>query len=372
VTEGNVAVTPTWLSHVRTETTRKNDPKNLLSGRKDSPVEKIGILQGKTIDTSLQTRVPTTNTSEMKPKLIVLLLFSFLVMNAFAQGDFSGSDTTRLVILGSGNPNPSPSQSGCSVAIIVFNTPYIIDFGPGLIRRAAALSPSYGGKISGLEVKNIKRAFLTHLHSDHTAGFPDLILTPWVMGRDEPLEVYGPEGINKMTENILEAYEEDIRYRLYGSEPANNQGWRVNSHEFMNEGVIYRDENVKVEAFPVPHGSWPNSWGFRFTTPDKVIVVSGDTRPSEKILEYARDADILVHEVYSKKGFDTKNETWKAYHSENHTSTYELGEIAAKTNPGLIVLYHILYWGASDQELLDEIATVYKGKVAVGHDLDVY
>ena len=308
----------------------------------------------------------------MKIKSAVLLFFFCGLIKAYAQRDFSDSDTTRLVILGSGNPNPSPSQSGCSLAIVVFDTPYIIDFGPGLIRKAAAMSPTFGGKIKGLEVKNIKRAFLTHLHSDHTTGYPDLILTPWVMGRDEPLEVYGPEGINKMTENILDAYREDISYRLYGSEPANNQGWRVNSHEFIKEGVIYKDKNIKVEAFPVPHGTWPNSWGFRFTTPDKIIVISGDTRPSEKITEYAKDADILVHEVYSKKGFDTKSESWKAYHSEQHTSTYELGEIAAKTNPQLIVLYHILFWGASEQELTDEIATKYKGKVNAGRDLDVY
>lgn len=308
----------------------------------------------------------------MKFKVLILLLLSFWGMNVFAQRDFSYSDTTKLVILGSGNPNPSPFQSGCSLAIIVFDTPYIIDFGPGLIRKAAAMSPTYGGKFAGLDVKKIKRAFLTHLHSDHTSGYPDLILTPWVVGRDEPLEVYGPEGINKMTENILEAYEEDIRYRLYGSEPANNQGWRVNSHEFMKEGVIYQDENVKVEAFPVPHGTWPNSWGFRFTTPDKIIVISGDTAPSEKVVEYARNADILVHEVYSKKGFDTKTEFWQNYHSKQHTSTYELGEIARKTNPKLIVLYHILFWGASEQELRDEIATKYRGKVIVGNDLDVF
>ena len=109
---------------------------------------------------SLHAKAHAANTSDMKPKLIVLLLFSCCIMNAFSQRDFSGSDTTRLVMLGSGNPNPSPSQSGCSVAIIVYNTPYIIDFGPGLIRKAAAMSPTYGGKISGLEVKNIKRAFL--------------------------------------------------------------------------------------------------------------------------------------------------------------------------------------------------------------------
>ncbi|MCT4648188.1 MAG: MBL fold metallo-hydrolase [Carboxylicivirga sp.] len=210
----------------------------------------------------------------------VLVLILSLTTTMFAQRDFSDSEITKVVMLGTGNPNPSPEQSGCSVAIIVNKTPYIVDFGPGLIRSAAALTPRYGGEIETLDAKNIKRAFLTHLHSDHTTGYPDLILTPWVMGRDEPLIVYGPEGINEMTHHILEAYEKDIQYRLYGYEPANNQGWRVKSHEFLEEGIIYKDENVSVEAFPVPHGTWPNAWGFRFTTPDKVIVISGDTGSS--------------------------------------------------------------------------------------------
>ena len=308
----------------------------------------------------------------MVKKFLLLLFFSLLIVNVLAQRDFSDSDTTKLVILGSGTPNPSPWQSGCSLAIIVFNTPYIIDFGPGLIRKSAAMSPTYGGNITGLEVKNIKKAFLTHLHSDHTTGYPDLILTPWVMGRNEPLEVYGPEGINKMTEKILEAYEDDIKYRLYGTEPANNQGWRVNSHEITSEGIVYQDDNIKVEAFPVVHGTWPNAWGFRFTTPDKIIVISGDTAPCDKIIEYAKEADILVHEVYSKAGFDKRSESWKNYHSTHHTSTLELGEIANKTNPKLTVLYHILYWGSSEQDLLDEINKEYKGKVMVGRDLDVF
>jgi len=212
--------------------------------------------------------------------------------------------TTALLIsltisVAAGTPNPDPNHSGCSVAIVVNDTPYIIDFGPGLIRKAAALSPRYGGRIRGLEVKRIKRAFLTHLHSDHTTGYPDLILTPWVMGRDEPLEVYGPEGIVEMTANILEAYREDIRYRLYGLEPANDRGWRVNAHA-IKEGVVYKDANVKAEAFPVRHGSWPNAFGFRFTTPDKVIVISGDTRPCDNIVKYGKGADILIHEVYCK------------------------------------------------------------------------
>ncbi|WP_340077368.1 MBL fold metallo-hydrolase [Leptobacterium sp. I13] len=308
----------------------------------------------------------------MKNVLLVFILLISFQYKIVAQKDFSNSDITKVVLLGTGTPNPSPYQSGPSTAIIVNDVPYIVDFGPGLIRKASAMSPTYGGTIKGLEVKNIKRAFLTHLHSDHTTGYPDLIFTPWVLERDEPLEVYGPEGINEMTHHILQAYKEDIKYRLYGLEPANDQGWRVNSHEIKKEGVVYEDENVKVEAFPVPHGSWPNAWGYRFTTPDKVIVISGDSAYSEKIIEYAKGADILLHEVYYKKGYDKKDDFWKKYHARNHTSTLEIGEIAKQAQPGLVILYHILFWGATDKDLLDEVATKYKGKVVVGKDLDAY
>ena len=303
----------------------------------------------------------------------ILILFIIILMldSTFAQQDYSNSEITKVILLGTGNPNPDPEHSGCSVAIVVNETSYIIDFGPGVIRQAAALSPRYGGPIEGLNVKNIKRAFLTHLHSDHTTGYPDLILTPWVMGRDEPLEVYGPEGIEEMTGNILSAYQEDIKYRLYGLEPANDKGWRVNAHTIA-EGIIYEDENVKVEAFPVEHGSWPNAFGYRFTTPDKVIVISGDTTPCENIIKYSEGADILLHEVYYKKSYDTKNDFWKTYHAANHTSTIELGEIASESKPGLVIMYHILHWGATDEQLLEEISQTYDGKVMVGSDLDIY
>lgn len=304
--------------------------------------------------------------------LFILLLCIFASISTSAQRDFSNSDITKVILLGTGNPNPAPNQSGCSVLILVNDTPYIVDFGPGLIRRAAALTPKYGGKLENLKIAKLKHAFLTHLHSDHTTGYPDLILTPWVMGRNAPLQVYGPEGTDKLTSNILKAYEDDIRYRVYGTEMANDLGWRVNSHEFMKEGIIYQDDNVKVEAFPVTHGTWPNAWGFRFTTPDKVIVISGDTTPNEKVIEYAKGADILIHEVYSKAAFDKRKKSSQEYHKKQHTSTYELGEIGNKTNPGIIVLYHILFWGYTEQDLLDEISTVYKGKVISGRDLDIF
>ena len=305
-------------------------------------------------------------------QLTGILLFLILPVGSLSQDLLPPSSVTRVVLLGTGTPNPSPERSGPSVAVVVHDTPYLVDFGPGVVRRAAAVSPRYGGNIQGLAVKNLKHAFLTHLHSDHTAGYPDLILTPWVMGRDAPLEVYGPEGLRNMTDHILEAYCEDIRYRLYGMEPANNEGWRVNAHEIREEGVVYRDSNVTVEAFPVQHGTWPNAWGYRFTTPDRVVVISGDTRPTEKIVEYARGADILIHEVYSQAMWEKKDDFWKRYHKRNHTSTLELGRLAARARPRLVVLYHILSWGADDDDLLKEIAREYDGPVVVGKDLDIF
>ncbi len=285
---------------------------------------------------------------------------------------FPTSEITKIVLLGTGTPNSDPSCSGCSIVIIVNDIPYILDFGPGLIRQVSALSTEYGGNIEALNCKNFKRAFLTHLHSDHTTGYPDLILTPWVLGRDEPLEVYGPEGTKEMTENILKAYREDISYRLYGMEPANNSGWRVNTYEICSEGEIYRDENVTVEAFPVLHGTWPNAFGFRFKTPDRTIVISGDTAPCEMIEKYSQGADILIHEVYYKKALDKRNEFWKKYHSTNHTSTFELGKLAKRVNPGLVILYHILFWGGSEEDILNEIRQEFDGNIVLGNDLDVF
>lgn len=281
------------------------------------------------------------------------------------------SSRTKVILLGTGNPNPDPKHLGCSLIILVDETPYVVDFGAGLVRQAAALTPEYGGVIEELDIKNLAIAFLTHMHSDHTIGYPDLILTPWVMGRKKPLEVYGPDGITEMTENILKAYRDDIKYRLYGLEPVNNEGWRVNAYE-IREGVVYEDTNVTVEAFLVKHGTWPNAYGYRFTTPDKVIVISGDTAPCENIINYSLGVDILIHEVYFKKAFDEKDKFWKRYHSINHTSTYELAEIANKTRPGLLVLDHVLFWGGSEQEILDEIAQGYDEKVVVGTDLQVF
>ncbi|HSG49526.1 MAG TPA: MBL fold metallo-hydrolase, partial [Longimicrobiales bacterium] len=241
---------------------------------------------------------------------------------------------TRVVLLGTGTPNPDPARSGPALAIVVDSVPYLVDAGPGVVRRAAQAAQD--GE-EGLAVHRLARVFLTHLHSDHTAGLPDLLLSPWVLERDEPLQVVGPQGTERMMGHIREGYLEDIHMRIFGLEPANDRGHRVEARD-VEPGLVYQDERVKVTAIPVIHGSWPSAFGYRFETPDRVIVVSGDAAPSEALVDACDGCDILIHEVYARSGWERREPVWQRYHAAFHTSGYELGELAARARPRLLVL----------------------------------
>jgi ribonuclease Z len=269
---------------------------------------------------------------------------------------------TLVVMLGTGTPNPDPERSGPAVAVIAGGQPYLVDCGPGVVRRAAA---------AHLEMPALTRLFITHLHSDHTAGYPDLMLTPWVLEREEPLEVYGPPGTQAMTDHLLAAYDEDIQIRLHGSQPQNATGIEVEVHE-IEPGLVYRDDNVTVTAFAVRHGAWDHAFGYRFETADRSIVISGDTTPTDAVVEACNGCDVLVHEVYAKAGWDRRSPDWQAYHAAAHTSGIELGVLAAKARPKLLVLSHQLMWGATEEELLAEIRQSFDGDVVFADDLDVY
>jgi ribonuclease BN (tRNA processing enzyme) len=274
---------------------------------------------------------------------------------------------TQIVLLGTGTPNADPTRSGPAVAVVVGRTPYLVDFGPGVVRQASA---AHADGVEALEISNLRRAFLTHLHSDHTAGYPDLMLTPWTLGREAPLEVYGPPGLRAMTDRILSAYAEDIRERLEGLEPANKTGHQTEAFE-IDPGTVYEDEWVVVEAFRVNHGSWP-AYGYRFTTSDRVIVISGDTAPFAGWEAAYRTCDVLIHEVHSFAGLASQEPAWQAYHRAVHTSTTELAEVASVARPKLLVLYHQLFHGVSESTLLQEVRDRYSGEVVCGRDLGVY
>jgi ribonuclease BN (tRNA processing enzyme) len=276
---------------------------------------------------------------------------------------------TQIVMLGTGTPNADPDRSGPALAIVVNGESYLVDAGAGIVRRAAAAQRA--DNIAALAPPKLHRVFITHLHSDHTVGLPDLLLTPWVLERTAPLEVYGPPRTKRMVDLISQAYADDIHIRLTGGEPSNKTGYRANAHDVL-PGIIYRDSNVTVRAFKVPHGGWDNAYGYVFQTKDRKIVVSGDTGPSDAVAKACDGCDVLVHEVYSAEKLKTRTPAWQAYHSSFHTSGYELGDIATRARAKSVILMHQLYWGDDDAELIREVSMKYSGPVLPGRDLSVY
>jgi len=269
---------------------------------------------------------------------------------------------THVVLLGTGTPNPDIARFGPAVAIVVNGVPYLVDAGAGVVRRAVA---------AGIPVASLRRVFLTHLHSDHVIGMPDLLLTPWVLERTEPLEVYGPTGTRAMMDHLIQAYDADIRRRIDGLQPQNETGWRAEVRPLL-PGVVYQDSLVTVTAIPVPHEEWPEAWGFRFQTADRAIVVSGDTRWSDALIAACDGCDVLVHEVYSDAGLARREPDWQRYHTSAHTGAGDLGRLATQARPGLLLLYHQLHMGTSDDSLVAEVRRTFTGRVVSGKDLGVY
>jgi ribonuclease BN (tRNA processing enzyme) len=277
-------------------------------------------------------------------------------------------------MLGTGTPKPDPSRSGPATAIVVNDAPYLVDFGPGVIRRAAA-AYAKGVRAFGVGVANLKTAFLTHLHSDHTMGYPDLIFTPWLMGRRDSLKVYGPKGLKAMTENILKAWEIDLGVRTSGGHA--RSPCRVDAHE-ITPGLIYRDANIAVTAFPAHHGDDLEAFGFRIEALDRIIVLSGDTSPTQSLLDHCGGCDVLIHECYPLSTFNTASPAWQEFRRTHHTSTKELAEIANTVKPGMLIIYHHSNAGGgplgadTEDVLLDEIRKAYAGPVVMAHDLDIF
>ncbi len=300
------------------------------------------------------------------------LILGLAAVAAFAQ-PAQQTQTTQLVMLGTGNPNADPDRSGPAVAVVRNGKSYLIDAGPGVVRRAAAAARTFD--IPALTARNLRVLFLTHLHSDHTIGLVDVILTSWVLERDVPLELYGPPGTKAMVDHLLAAYNEDIRNRLDGLEPANENGYKVNVHEIRGPGLLLDDGNVRVTAFAVPHGDWAVSYGYRFDSADRSIVISGDTRASDAVVTACNGCDLLVHEVISADGLRTRTPEWQRYHGRAHTSTEELAPLANRASPKLLLLYHQLYSGIPDGDagLIAELTRAGLTRpVVAARDLTIY
>lgn len=271
-------------------------------------------------------------------------------------------DSTVIVMLGTGTPRPSPDVWGPATAVVVGSRVFLIDAGVGVERRLAA---------AGLPTNGVTAAFITHLHSDHVFGLSDLIFTSWLLGRTRPFPVYGPHGLAKMTEHLYAAFSEDIRVRTEGLEHESREGYRIDVRE-RGPGVVYDSGGVRVTAFQVDHGDWREAYGYRFDAPGRSIVLSGDTRPSEELVRMATGVDVLIHEVQpSDSTWHPPGRTaaaWAAYVRAYHTTALQLGVVASRARPKLLIGYHDGRRVAAER-LLADIRRSYSGPVVMANDL---
>jgi len=265
-----------------------------------------------------------------------------------------------LIVLGTGMPRPDPQHAGPSTAITAGDAWFLVDSGRGVTMRVAA---------TPLKYDKMRAVFITHLHSDHTAGLPDLFVSSWMFGRKTTsLQLYGPAGIKKLAAAMLQFFDYDIHIRRDLVEHLPAAGATIRTH-VVREGVVYDDGEVRVTAFDVEHPPVKPAYGYRFDSGGSSIVITGDTRPNPNLVRYAKGADILVSEAYLPEYLDKVDTPevaarLKAY----HTTPEQAGEMATAAGVKTLVLTHLVPPGA-EETFRQRAQTTFKGRVVVGRDL---
>lgn len=304
---------------------------------------------------------------------VFTIIFTFGYLSVQAQQATPGSEeesttasqVVRVTLLGTGGPRPRTERFGYSTLIEVGEKKLLFDSGRGVAIRLAHF---------GIPLREITSLFITHLHSDHIVGIPDIWLSGWTLRRTEPFKVWGPEGTVSMMTHLEKAYDFDIRTRREGTRPLSEEGIRVVATD-ISEGLVFNQDGVRVTAFKVEHGAVKPSYGYRVDFEEKGVCISGDTGPSENLIRVCKGVDLLVHEVLAieimKPAYIT--EIWLKALRELHTSPQEAGRIFSQIRPKLAVFSHYGAGSASYNELAplirEETRKTYAGPLIVGNDL---
>jgi ribonuclease Z len=275
----------------------------------------------------------------------------------------------RVTLLGTGTPIPNPDRFGPCTLVEAGTAKFLIDAGRGAVIRLAQLKVPIG---------RIDVQFLTHYHSDHTSGVPDVWLTGWLSsdfgGRTTPYRVIGPPGAKRLMENLERAYADDIRIR-HADEKFPLSGIATDVTEFDRDGVVYEEDGVRVIAFEVDHSDVIKPcYGYRFEYGGRVAVLSSDTRYNANVIKYGAGADLLVHEVASASPA-LMGEAAIQRIIGHHTTPREAGHVFSQTKPKLAVYTHLVLIGNGQvpapaiDEVVAETRETYSGPLIVGEDL---
>jgi len=255
----------------------------------------------------------------------------------------------KITLLGTGTPFPSAERFGSAILVEAGGKKLLFDCGRGAVIRLAQ---------TGVKPSEIDGLFLTHLHSDHVVGIPDLWLTGWFLGRRAPLRVWGPQGTRSMMEHLVEAYAFDLRIRE-SAEGLPRKGAEIDAED-VDQGKVYDDGSMRVTAFAVDHGSVKPAFGYRIDHGGHSAVISGDTKFSENLVKFAKGADCVIQTAWSA---EERNPTPPAQRSI--ASVEDAARVFEMVAPRLGVVYHY----KDEQGLAEAIRAGYEGSFVIAKDL---
>ena len=272
--------------------------------------------------------------------LIPILLLS--VSTSFA-------DVIRVTILGSGTPRPDINRFSQSILVEAGDEKLLFDAGRGSAIRLSQ---------ANINIGDINKIFLTHLHSDHTLGMPDVIMTGWIYQRKKILNIYGPKGTRDFIKDIKSAFKEDIKIRVAPPENHSEEGLKTKIYE-VQQGLIFEKNQLKVIAFDVDHGGGvKHAYGYKIIYKGRSVVISGDTNYSANLVSHAKNSDLLIHEI-ADAPLSVINEYPKVKGLMNyHTTPEEMARVINEAKPRYTVLTHMLLLGGITET--DVIAKVKK------------
>ncbi len=268
----------------------------------------------------------------------------------------------KVTLLGTGTPQPVMDRFGPSTLVEAGEKKFLFDAGRGALQRLFQLK---------IPFRDIDGLLLTHLHSDHVVGIPDLWLIGRIGrlwgGRTIPLPVWGPAGTREMMSHLAKAFQFDIRIR---NQHYRNDGSKIVAQDF-NEGIVYDENGIKITAFEVEHGPLVKpAFGFRIEYGGRCVILSGDTCFTENLIEHSRGADLIVYEgaAADEKLLQTSEQIRRIM--GNHTFPEQAGEVFSRIKPKLAVFNHILLYGdVTEKDLVALTRKTYSGPLAVGEDL---